>query len=636
MPKSKWNWAARINWREITVEPKNIYLTLCILFDSVDATEVCDDLDQQIVCCNNYLGNFYQEMGRYERAYGCYVTALTRAQEMFPESDYPQGHPLLSATIQNIATHLWLLGDTEVAAAYYQEALGMNERLYPSDAYPRGHRLLMAACMAWGNVLVREGRHEEAEAYLRRAEQIAMAQYPASAYPDGHDELVKVWRSLGRLERAKLECDAAATCFEKSLQSYRQRHAETCTNGCLPVAMMLAELGRTYCVAGDYGRAERYYEQSLAIRRSLFSVQDYPQGHPSLANALRDFGSAHHLAGQYEQAFRLFMESARMEHAIAESFFGGGSEATLLNLAAHRFQSFDYLLDAWRHTDRPASEAYQYVWLRRGFVPRLIAQRNRVLRRLANEGAVAGLEQYLEVRRDLSRTLLVSAHQEIEGDTAPLKGIRELNARKEELEHQLARQLGPIKSDMASQMDGPSLLAQSLPRDAVLIDYVRYSRRTADSLVPVADRPERARLLAFVVAHGRAVVCIDLGEADEIDALVSRCARPCWQDVSARQAIDCVTQCGIRYLNTFQPTRRRCMSPPTAPFRPWPGERFPPLPQANFSWRNMRLPPCPTDPSYWNGCSDRIGSNLNLVSSWRWATWTTGSGQSHRAKISWG
>ena len=95
-----------------------------------------------------------------------------------------------------------------------------------------------------------------------------------------------------------------------------------------------------------------------------------------------------------------------MEHAIGESFFGGGSEAQLLNFAARKFQSLGPLLRAWQQAGLPAEEVYPFVWMRHGFVARLIADRQRLLRELARENQPA---IYQTVRRCATRSVACTA-----------------------------------------------------------------------------------------------------------------------------------------------------------------------------------------------------------------------------------
>ncbi|MFO7901277.1 MAG: CHAT domain-containing tetratricopeptide repeat protein [Pirellulaceae bacterium] len=469
-----------------------------------------------------YLGRFYKNSGRYWKAIRHFSTSLSHAQEVHRSLSLSDRHPMVWLATHYTATQLWLLGETESAAALYREAMLMCERIYPAADYPRGHRRMMSAYSAWGTVLEFDGDYDGASTYYSKAHRIARAQFPEAEYPHGHDELASMWRSLGRLERARGHWDEALDYFRKALSSYRERYAGSFPEGHSLIAFTLSELGRTYHAAEDYGEAEEYLRRSLAMRRRLFATMDFPNGHPNLATALRDLGGLLHDSARYDEAFLLFMESARMEQAVAESFVGGGSEALLLNLAARKFNSLDFLLNTWCHTTRPAEDVYQYVWRRRGFVPRLIATRRRALNRYESAVDQVDKETYLDVRRRLSRALLVSASQDVERYKTRLETLYELNARKEELETQLSHQLLPVDGQVPPRDASPKELLQELPENAVLVDYVRYHERVEQpgSVGPPSEQD--ARLLAFVLVPGHPVVAVPLGNAEPVALLAKR------------------------------------------------------------------------------------------------------------------
>lgn len=467
-----------------------------------------------------YLGGLLQDIGDYQEAYSHFFAAMVMAQRIYCIERYPLGHPILANVIYNAGTLHWLVGETEHAASLYHEAMVMQERLYPAIDYPRGHRLLMASYVAWAGVLRAEGDLDGAACYLDKAHAIASAQYPEADYPDGHNELAMVWRSLGQLRRAQGDYASAVPWFQRMLDSYQSRYATAFPDGHVLICTALSELGRTWAAAGDGERARGYLEQSLAMCRGLFTLQDYPWGHPLLASGLRDLGQLYRMSDLSELAYEALAESSRMEQAVAESFFGGGSEALLLNLAARKFQSLDCLLDASLEMKRPAADVYGHVWRRRGFVPRLIAERHRLLRQLAQVQGRDELDEYLRVRRDASRALLISAVRSTDDESQDLDRVRQINLRKEALEDRLARSLSAVdQQPITPAASSPDSLVWSLPSGTVLLDYVQYRPDYgcfAPGLAPDSDPPQ---LLVFVVAAGRDVRCVHLGDARVIDEL---------------------------------------------------------------------------------------------------------------------
>ena len=113
----------------------------------------------------------------------------------------------------------------------------------------------------------------------------------SAQYPCEQTNSADSWISLGRLRRARGDCAAAKELFGKALESYESRYSADDANGQLLIALVLAELGRTATAEGDVTTALDYHRRSLAIRRNVFPLPQFPSGHPVLANALRDSGS---------------------------------------------------------------------------------------------------------------------------------------------------------------------------------------------------------------------------------------------------------------------------------------------------------------------------------------------------------
>ena len=97
-----------------------------------------------------------QEMGRQAVAHleaggqayqrGDLTTAVEEArksvqlfEQLYPKSDYPQGHTDLANSLNGLGYLLKAQGDYGGARRYYERALAMNEALYPKDRFPHGH-----------------------------------------------------------------------------------------------------------------------------------------------------------------------------------------------------------------------------------------------------------------------------------------------------------------------------------------------------------------------------------------------------------------------------------------------------------------------------------------------------------------
>jgi CHAT domain-containing protein len=371
-------------------------------------------------------------------------------------------------------------------------------------------------------VLAREGKLEEAESYLGKAHEIAVAQFPAAKYPRGHDELAQSWCDLGRVAQARGDFAKARGLFEKAIHNYEDRLSQAFPEGHPSIARTLADLGRVSWSDGDCPAAKRYFQQSLDMRKRLYPAVAFPAGHPLLANALRDLGGICLDGGESDQAYRLFKQAAMMDYEVVASFFGGGSEAELLNLVARRFQSLDLVLNAWRHTDVPATDVYPYVWMRRGLVPRLFACRHQAIQGSLENAGSAEYTRYVALRRELSRSLFVSVGNDSNRTSVQLRGLHDLNAMKEELERKLAGRIGTSPREAIERYGRFESLVDALPENSVLIDVVRSARGALRRDLFTHDlRFCDAGYTAFIMAPKRALVCVDLGDAAEIEELAA-------------------------------------------------------------------------------------------------------------------
>ena len=57
-------------------------------------------------------------------------------EALYPKDRYPQGHPDLAKSLNNLGALLRDQGDYGGARGYYERALAMRQALYPKDRYP--------------------------------------------------------------------------------------------------------------------------------------------------------------------------------------------------------------------------------------------------------------------------------------------------------------------------------------------------------------------------------------------------------------------------------------------------------------------------------------------------------------------
>jgi CHAT domain-containing protein len=83
-------------------------------------------------------------------------------RRLYPESKYPDGHPALARSLNNLG-YLWIaMGSHEKALPFFEQSLAMNQKLYPVAKYPDGHSLLALSIHNRGILLQEMGSYEKA------------------------------------------------------------------------------------------------------------------------------------------------------------------------------------------------------------------------------------------------------------------------------------------------------------------------------------------------------------------------------------------------------------------------------------------------------------------------------------------
>jgi CHAT domain-containing protein len=135
----------------------------------------------------------------------------------------------------------------------------------------------------------------------------------------------------------------------------------------------------------------------------------------------------------------------------------------------------------------------------------------------------------------MSRALLVSVTDDVTGDSERRDWLQQLNAVKEDLEHQLTRGL-PTNESRRSAVTDIQALAAALPETAAFVDFFSYSSVLFDATVPSrADSQGAECVVAFVICRDSPVKCVDLGDARDIAALVAA-----WNEALMADADDTV------------------------------------------------------------------------------------------------
>jgi tetratricopeptide (TPR) repeat protein len=379
--------------------------------------------------------------------------------KLYPKEKYPDGHPDLATSLNNLGGLLQARGEYAQAEPFYRDALAMSRKLCPKDKYRDGHRDLAISLSNLGTLLKARGQYAKAEPFLRDALAMRQKLYPAGKYPDGHPDLALCLNNLGSLLQAR----------------------------------------------GEYAKAEPFYRDALAMRHKLYPKEKYADGHPHLALSLNNLGALLEARGEYAKAEPFFRDALAMRQRLAAAFADASAEAETLNFLLSQFpRSRDHYLSASANLPgASAADAYAVLWQGKAALARALERRQHLLRQSEDEDVRGKLRELLDARRELARLVLGLDRQDKGRD----ERLQRLTQRKEDLEKELAATLPGLKGAQAP----PTEVADRLPDDAAFVDLYRYLHR------PRGEKQVRPHYVAFILRKGQPVRRVELGPAQPIE-----------------------------------------------------------------------------------------------------------------------
>jgi CHAT domain-containing protein/Tfp pilus assembly protein PilF len=265
----------------------------------------------------NNLGLLLQEQGEYGQAEPFLRQALAMRQALYPKAQYPDGHSELATTLNNLGSLLEAQGAYGQAEALYRQALAMTQALYPKAQYPDGHPRLAASLNNLGFLLKAQGAYSQAEPLYRQALAMNQTLYPKAQYPDGHPQLATSLNNLGSLLQDQGEYGQAEPFLRQALAMRQALYPKAqYPDGHPRLAQSLNNLGFLLQAQGAYSQAEPLYRQALEMRQALYPKGKYPDGHPYLAESLTNLGFLLQEQGKYGEAEPFVRQALAMHQAL--------------------------------------------------------------------------------------------------------------------------------------------------------------------------------------------------------------------------------------------------------------------------------------------------------------------------------
>jgi CHAT domain-containing protein/tetratricopeptide (TPR) repeat protein len=352
-------------------------------------------------------------------------------------------------------------------------------------------------------------------------------------YAQTLSNLGALYHRTGRLARS-IQCAEEALALRREMLGAHPDVATSANN-----------LATLYAVSGRHDDAKELWTEALQIARETLGPY-----HPSIADRLRDLAVESIRAHDVDGALDLMEQIAFVDDHVLGQIFSVGSEdvrfkqihqvrrnTDLLFSLVQKYclqsspivQALRQQLDAEPDADLPAGQRprdFIERWRRRGerAAADVLLQRKAmnlehftVLRDAIlsgeHEAFAPRFRAILALRTRLAQKTFAGAGPE--GPEAHRDNLRRWQKEVTELEEQLGRDVPELNNERRFRAVESRAVARALPRDCVLIDFVRFHSFTAQppgphylALVTPGQRPNDLRI-------------IDCGPAESIDRLVA-------------------------------------------------------------------------------------------------------------------
>ncbi|WP_164010632.1 CHAT domain-containing tetratricopeptide repeat protein [Pyxidicoccus trucidator] len=447
----------------------------------------------------NGLANIYRAQGLYGRAEPLFERALA-----IGEGALGKNHPDVANSLNDLAGLYHSQGLYGRAEPLRERALAIWE-----EAFGKNHPYVAIALNNLANLYVAQHLYSRAEPLYERG--LAILE---EALGKSHPYVANSLNNLANVYAAQGLHGRAEPLFERALAI----NEATLGKNHPSIATSLNNLANRYREQGLYGRAEPLVERALAIWEAALG-----KNHPYVAVSLNHLALLKVGQKRLGAAVPLFTRAFAMSEQRLRKEALGFSEARLASflqllrtdeellyalLRAHpenasirRMALSATLLLKGRSVEETA-DIYRAVYQRLGAQERETFERLRGLRTQLASRSLQG-----------PGSLPLTAHQQ---------QLKALASQGDALEADLARQSAPLRALAAlpSPADIVGRVAQALPRDGALIEFITYQDR------PFARGPgvpePHLRYLALVLFPDASIRTLDLGPAEPIDSAASR------------------------------------------------------------------------------------------------------------------
>ena len=518
----------------------------------------------------NALGLLYEDMGQYPKAEPLFKQVLEiRQQALGPD------HPDTATALNNLAELYWRMGEYAQAESPYKEALQIRQKMLGRDHPDTATSLNNLAALYYDM-----GKYAKAEPLFQDALQIDQEKLGPKRLETASDlnNLALLYQRMGEYAKAESRLTEALEIYQKMLGPEHPLMATSLSNlaelyedmgayakaeplfrQALEIrqkvlgrehpatAISLNNLALLYHVMGDYAQAEPLYKEALDIRQKVLGRE-----HPYTAVSLNNLAGLYEQTGDFAKAEPLFKEALEIRQktvgpdhpdtasnlndlALLEFDLGNIEEGKRLATLWYSAQlkAFAQILSFGSEDQRLAYQQllapytlfsaldqsgprladtvlhYKGVVLDSIIEDRLLAETSKVE---ANRQLV---EELRFKKRGLAQ-LLLQATTASPGEAA--QRIQSLEEDLDRIQDTLAQQLTDFGQARRALTVTVEQVQAALPKNAVLVEYVRYQHYLAKSRFEL-------RYGAVVFSADAPPRWVTLGSARDIEASLRRYQR---------------------------------------------------------------------------------------------------------------
>jgi CHAT domain-containing protein/Tfp pilus assembly protein PilF len=489
--RARGKWEQEANYRCVVIEARRMlygkghYRTVDARLELAEALAQAKRTPAQRAALDLARGLNGQVVALYRKGQAAKAISLARQALSIRKDVLGERHPHYANSLNILAFLYENMGDHKAALSLHQKAMAICKKVLGKKHPDYASSLNNLAALYWSL-----GDHKQALPLFKQALAIQKEALGEKHrhYATSLNNLALLYENMGDHKQALPLFKQALEINKEALSEKHPLYANSLNN--------LAALHRSM---GDHKAALPLFKQALAITRDVLGEK-----HPLYANNLNNLALLYQDMGDHKAALPLAEEAVELTISYLRASAAVQSDRQQLAAAEALRPRLDLRLSPGD------GHSYAHVLAWKGAV--LLRQRQRRLFTALSANPKTR-EAALELQ---STTRLIAA---LSAKALPARGqLERLTGEQERLQAKLSDLSATGRIAFKPDAITPQTLAKALPEDAVLVDYLFYTRC---GVVYRDGRPNPARhLVAFVSRRGKPTARIDLGPADKAIAAV--------------------------------------------------------------------------------------------------------------------